>query len=330
MRLIFIIATLLPVLGYGQQNIVPNSGFEEHTACPYNSAEIEFAYPWTNTGHEFDSPDYFNACSLPLFFPPDLYIPNLGIPENAMGYQNAYSGDGYAGFYTYQGPYPNSHEFIQVELVQPIQAGIRYEVSFHVSLADKFGMAVGSLGAFFSPELLVRESMELPQVEPQVQSPSGLIFNDKVGWTEVRDTFNSRVGGEHFIIIGNFLPDSLSNVTFVDSGATNTYGIRSYYYIDDVSVIALDSIPSSVKEQSELHFSVSPNPATDMIRIKTPQLLRRVRLLDVLGREVYSEDVVGNAHTIHLSGIPSGLYLIEAHDNEGRRAVERVVKTAQQ
>jgi hypothetical protein len=326
--LLFCILVALPILSWGQGNLVPNSGFEEHTVCPWIPTQIALAAPWQASGIE-DSPDYFHVCCVPEIMGSDTSF-RMGVPTNVIGMQHANSGDGYAGFFAVsnQELYPNFREYVQVELTEPIHAGVRYEVSFHVSLADKWWYAVGSFGAYFSETPIYRENGDVLDVEPQIQSPEGVIYDSKEEWTEVRDTFDSRYGGERYMLIGNFRPDSLSSITFVDSGATNTHN-RSYYYIDDVSVIALDSIPNSITEPATelaLTLTVWPNPATSLLHIRSGLPLARLRLLDLSGRAVHAQEAHGTTHTIPLHTLPAGLYLLEAEDTTGRKAVQRVVK----
>ncbi len=114
----------------------------------------------------------------------------------------------------------------------------------------------------------------------------------------------------------------------MDSGATLGH-VQSYYYIDDVSVIALDSIPNSIAEpvtELALTLTVWPNPATSLLHIRSGMPLARLRLLDLSGRAVHAQEAHGTTHTIPLHTLPAGLYLLEAEDATGRKAVQRVVK----
>ncbi len=324
MRSLFIAMIVLPQLCMGQDNLVPNESFETYSECPWGISQIEKAIPWTNVGGP-GTPDYYHRCAPPLIFPPDT-VPHIGVPENARGVQEPYFGDGYAGIYVYNGPVLETvREYIQVELQQAIVAGVRYELSFHVSLADNFQYAIGSFGAYFSPHRMVANSWNSLAVNPQIESPVGIIYNGKDDWTEVRDTFNSRYGGEKWLIIGNFLPDSLSSVSFVDSEAIFD---QSYYYLDDVSVIALDSIPNNIEETERLSLSVFPNPATDVIHIEGAEQLRHLRLADLRGREVMTEEVSGHHHSLKIGHLPAGLYILEVTATDGRRATHRVIKMA--
>jgi hypothetical protein len=314
-----VIAVLLPLLCMGQQNLVPNGSFEEITSCPTATAQIHQALPWIN---DIGGVELFHACNPGT---PD-GDPHLGVPLNAGGIQQAHTGEAYAGIFTYGGPTEtNGREYLQVQLIEPIQASRRYIVSFWASLADHFQFAVGSLGAHFSDTLIVRNSFNsLPGVEPTIQSPTGQIFSDKDIWYLITDTFSSRYGGERYMTIGNFKSTAESDTLLVPTGAGGYW--QSYYYIDDVSVVALDSVPDGVDDEGRIPFTMYPNPVSDVLRVESTVQMRNARLMDALGREVYSQAVEGQAHTLHLRDLPAGLYLLEVQDTQGRRVVQRVVK----
>jgi hypothetical protein len=82
-----------------------------------------------------------------------------------------------------------------------------------------------------------------------------------MNWMLVADTFISRFGGERYITIGNFFVDAESDTVLVNTSLPQSNG-RASYYIDDISVVALDSVPSGVEEvgQGRSNFSVYPNP----------------------------------------------------------------------
>lgn len=329
MRGLWKFLVVLPLYVQGQVNLVPNGGFEELTECPWSINQIQFASPWKNTGVD-DTPDLFNVCAIPNPFPP--YNNSAGVPLNATGIQQPYSGEGYCGLFTMSDPeqYPNSREYIQVKLLDSIIEKKNYVVSFHISLADRFQYALGSIGAFFSDSMISRETLQVLDVEPQIQSPIGVIYDDKENWMEVRDTFNSRFGGESWIVIGNFLADSLSQITFVDSGAGYNYD-RSYYYIDDVSVIALDSVPSGLEEagQGRNNFSVYPNPNNGRMTI-TYDLKEgesgELQIYTAMGELVMKRTLTmeSSITEIDVLDISSGMYLLDIQINGEHRLTERL------
>src|SRR4030067_3134038 len=132
-RFLFLILLFLSVEGNAQVNLVPNPSFEQYTICPNNGGQIYYAPPWFNPTQ--GSPDYFNACDAPV----------LGTPENLLGYQIPHLGNAYAGFFasfndTSMG-ISNYREYVEVKLDSSLSAGVKYFVSFYLSLSDSMNFA---------------------------------------------------------------------------------------------------------------------------------------------------------------------------------------------
>ncbi len=252
-----------------------------------------------------------------------VYAPNAGVPSNAFGHQPAHSGEAYVGIYCYSSIQLNMGEHIQVQLTDSIIPSIRYVVSFYASVADNGKYSVNTLGAFLSKDPIYQDNLYRFDVDPQVLNSPDNHLSDPDAWVLITDTFSSRYGGERYLTIGNFNPDSTSGVLFSNpqGDISATY---AYYYIDDVSVVAIDSIPSSIGEAETLDFSVYPNPATAMVQLQGQGLVG-VRLLEMSGRCLVAERITATMHTMHLNGIPQGLYLLEVTDHSGRVAVKKVV-----
>jgi OOP family OmpA-OmpF porin len=323
MRYVLVILILLPLFSWGQGNLVPNGGFEELVNCPEMAGQWWNTSDWTNASGG-GSPDYFNVCNLPLVFPPDtIYWPHLGIPSNAFGYQDAYSGVAYMGIYCFSALQPDKGEYIQVQLTDSIFPSVRYLVSFYVSLADNGRYSINPIGAYFSKEPIVQQNeVDRIDVLPQVVNTIDNPLTDKDEWVLITDTFNSRYGGERYLTIGNFNTSATSDTIYYFSGDTS--GVYAYYYIDDVSVIALDSIPNGVGEVEPLAFKVWPNPAQHHITITAPSALTAasVSIYNISGQRL-----VSGAYTpqIDISNLPNGVYFIELR-NQTSIARQRFVK----
>jgi hypothetical protein len=209
-------------------NLVPNPQFESYTNCPNYTSELDFAPPWFNpTGA---SADYFNGCAAPGSL--------VSVPNNAVGVQSAFSGQGYGGAILYTGDggnLANSYrEYLEVPLLAPLSGGQTYLVSFHVSLGDFSSYAIAEVGAHFSAGPLVNYASQvgLPVV-PQVVNPPGNLLASTNSWMLVQGLFTA-AGGEDHLTLGNFLSDAAT--TAISSTGTQTW---AYYYFDDVSVAAL-------------------------------------------------------------------------------------------
>ena len=267
MRQLEIILVLLPCIAMGQQNLVQNSSFELFDHCPNQSGIYSInALNWIIPNAA--SPDYYNVCAMPNIFLPDTHQwPNMGVPANVFGNQPAHSGDAYIGIYCYSAIQEDLREYIQIQLTDSIIPSIRYEVSFYVSFADQVRYSINTIGAYFSKESVFQDDVYRFNLDPQILNTGENPLTSKEDWVLITDTFNSRYGGERYLTIGNFNTDGTSDTLYNFSGDTSW--IYAYYYIDDVSVIALDSIPSGLVEEeyTETAFRAYPNPSNGLMQL---------------------------------------------------------------
>ncbi|MCU0770800.1 MAG: HYR domain-containing protein [Verrucomicrobia bacterium] len=208
-------------------NLAPNPQFENYAFCPFNFSQVSAAGPWFNP--TVATPDYLNTCSS---------FPAAQVPNNLLGSQTPFSGNGYMGAYAYSvygtNPVPGYREYLEAPLLVPLQAGQQYQVSFRVCLADTSGWSISDLGAHFSVGPVLNGSSEGPlNVVPQVANPPGNLLTNQTGWMLVQGVFTA-AGGEDHITLGNFLDDA-STLAVTNASGTN----HTYYYYDDIAVVPL-------------------------------------------------------------------------------------------
>lgn len=206
------------------QNLVDNPSFEVYSTCPINygmGGALE-AYPWTSAGS--GSADYLNECATAT---------QVDVPTNNFGYQPAYTGVAYAGIYTILPP--NAYrEFIQAELLTPLEADHCYYVSAWINKANLY-CGIDQFGILFTsgtPPILIGQ-------DPQVKWTGGLLL-DSVNWMLI-DGFYSANGTEHYITLGNFATNAETQFDPICAATSSA----SYYYIDEVSVeeVDVDEVP---------------------------------------------------------------------------------------
>ena len=217
------------------QNLVPNPSFEDNNSCPATGG-ISSSIGWINASD--GTADYYNAC--------DVYSWGNGVPSNSFGYQPARTGNAYAGMiFNWVISAPNIdqdyREYIQIQLTSPLVAGVEYNVEFYWNTADNSTHYVENLGAHLSnTQLNFNQGGVAINLTPQV-SVSGSPLNDNVNWVLFSQSFVAS-GGESFLTIGNFNNPSntVSGLTGVPSGTMPGGVDFGYYYIDDVSVKAVN------------------------------------------------------------------------------------------
>jgi len=229
------------------QNLVPNPSFEETRACPKDCDYIGGVVAW-NLFPNF-SADYFHRCA-------NVYqtveyrrrfaneeILNFSVPRNLFGYQEAHTGDAYAGI-------SMCYEALAVKLLRPLLKDSVYKAEFFVSLADSSNVGTRYFGMYISeaPIRIITDNQMLVSsfildTPPQIQNPPDRYLTDTVNWTPITGFYTAK-GGEQYITIGGFYPyhDSLVQKIRDDRPLAKIYrGMEKqlgYYFVDDVSVVS--------------------------------------------------------------------------------------------
>jgi len=303
------------------QNLVPNPSFEDYTDTVIAGDTFCNCTQWYTPTN--GTPDYFNSHN---------YGQIGGVPSNYMGYQYPHTGNAYWGFQVIviDPSWPatkNAREYIQTKLLDSLHKGIKYCVSFYVSLADSANYATDGIAAYFSDNAVSHfgtlfQYLDTLNYNPQVFNPHGNIITDTKNWTLISGSFIAN-GGEQYITIGNFWDDANTDTLFVGGGYRGS-APASYLYIDDVSVSAdtstcLSTAIDEVSNKEDL-ITVFPNPATNTITIEFPKaVVSNIAIYNLLGEEVYSttNNKQQTTNNIDVSALPSGVYFIKATTEKG-------------
>ena len=235
---------------FAQINLVPNSGFENHTACPLAWSEFYKCTSWFSParipagGFPFPlaTPDYFNACSSPA---------TMGVPTHLCGYLNDHStGQAYAGLITSGDTTITTtnrwREYIEVRLKRPLIAGRTYYYEMYIAFEDSSG-AISDIGALITDTLTYQNYTRAIPIAP---SPTATIIRDNGlaslsggNWVRISDTITGRCG-QKYLTIGRFahriFSDMLGDIDTL--GVCTPIGQYAYFYIDDVEIIPFDSL----------------------------------------------------------------------------------------
>ena len=298
------ILILLPLFSLGQQNLVPNTSFEESTDCPSSGSQFHLVNDWINPNQA--SPDYFHSCATQIYW---------GTTFNAFGSQVPHSGNAYVGGYSFSFIQPDIRDYIQVELTSPLEQGKSYIVSFYTSVADNGLYGIGTMGAYLSVDAITSNDVYRFDVMPQVINDAGPLI-DSTAWVLVTDTFVSPLGGERYLTIGNFNTDATSDTVRYNPTGDVSY-VYAYYYIDDVSVVALDgpvgiAAPNLPKDEG---FGVYPNPNSGQMTVTytlSEGEIGKLDVFDILGQQILSQRLMGEGSQITVVTLPDntavGLY----------------------
>lgn len=233
MRHLLVIGLLLLATQSGGQNLIPNSGFEEHKARPLS---------WFNTGEHFTR--VIRDWYAPTVTSPDAYGPRVRIPkfwqQKGFGAESPKTGSGMAGitlFGCVDGK-PHCREYLAVPLKEPLQIGKRYQLSFYVQRLER-SLAINNLGAALSSTAVLTENEERLNLTPILKQQK-ILSSDPGVWEKLEVTFAAKENSK-YLIIGNFHEDNKTQ-TEVREGSIENY---AYYYIDDVVLLPLEVKPAN-------------------------------------------------------------------------------------
>jgi gliding motility-associated-like protein len=207
-----------------QVNLVPNPSFEVVDTC-----DGRFASDWFTPIST--SPDYFSSCIT--------LSKGKSVPLNNFGYQSARTGNAYSGIITTLTGEKDYREYISCKFNKPLTAHTIYNIDFYVSLAiSRFNIASNSIsriGSLLSSTNVFYDTSIYP-IRPTLETDSLHFFDDTLNWMKVSFYYEAK-GGEQYLIIGNFNTDNQTPIKIIPPYRPNASYMRSYYYIDDVSVV---------------------------------------------------------------------------------------------
>ena len=230
LNLLLLSAILLAISSLNAQNLVPNPSFEEYKniPCSWNVSVEEFSQYTT----DWYIPTGTSTDILSTLAGRDCWANALDSDNTnscRIGFQIPHSGDVIAGIFTTVKSH-TWHEYLQVQLKEPLVPGQRYCIEMYVSAADFTSLTSNNLGMYFSVDPI--NGTDKIIAKPQVNYTE--VISDTKGWTRVSGSFIADAPAQ-YLTIGNFFADQ---DTKVESNYSNYCNDGAYYFIDDIVVMA--------------------------------------------------------------------------------------------
>jgi len=244
-KITFILLIFCVFTAKSQINLVPNPSFEDTVVSqvfnPYDLTRCQYWYQPTDGSSDYYNEDFGTA-------------PNIGLSTIQYARTGISFGAIYASGFTV---IPDSREYFQVKLSQPLIAGQSYSVGYHYYLFTDFSFSiVTSMGFRFSLDTLSYPSwFSSPPPPPYfdhlgtgnalsyTETPSTLVTSineggDTTAWYPLQTVYTA-VGGEEFLTLGNLYGFDSTTFLFFSTPPNPINQIACYYFIDDVFVIPL-------------------------------------------------------------------------------------------
>jgi hypothetical protein len=305
------------------QNLVPNHSFEEFVdGCPstFNGTVALGWERWAN------SPDLFSTC-----VDPQNFSDSLGwVPWNGLGYQWPADGESYAGLFACGSPgfSQNFREYLGCELLEPLEIGETYYISFKTSMGFtghyyNVTYASNRMGAYFTMQgyHLFDNPLEIPNFAHVYEES---IIVDTVNWVTISGSFVADQPYTHMGIGVFYDFDSLEVLQLVPGSS-----LGSYYFIDDVCVSRFPEcdVATSSEWSDEINtVQIYPNPAQNQVVVESTSMILRLGLLDLAGKWIKPPKGVNEHRVIwSLDDIPSGVYILDIETTTGTKRKKLVI-----
>lgn len=227
---IFFLVIALPLKA--QENLIINGSFEQIDSCYGNAPHLGFdVFQWSGCVG-WNNPTYASSdlwCQNPVagvLVPPSI---------TGIGYQSPKTGENMAGIIVFQ-TNEEYREYIQNELIQPLEKNKYYEFTLYVSNAEYDPVYRGTtscLQVFFSSTAPTQPSFyNHLSLTPQVVNNPSNFYTDTANWILFSGIYKA-MGNENYVTIGCFENDNNIPLTVQMNNTTGSY---IYFFIDDVSL----------------------------------------------------------------------------------------------
>lgn len=134
------------------------------------------------------------------------------------------------------------------------------------------------------------------------------------------------LGNNNFVASDSLKGEYIAESAIADFNGDGKKDIIIQGFVDDTNIYWNESIISSIEENSTIPLSVFPNPANDILYLKTEiQLLdAQFSIISISGKILLQNVLTSNL--IDVSSVEKGIYFLEISDlNSGERWVKKIV-----
>lgn len=304
-------------LSVNAQNLIPNPSVEDYIDCPETLENIEGnVIPWQKFR---GTPDYYNSCSQNEL---------LGW-NNTSGFQQPRTGNGYFGAFLYSLGLESAREYFGVELLEPLQVGSEYRLTFFSSLAynpnGSAQFASNNIGSL----LMVTNYLNTEEQDPTSNFSHynySEVQLDSINWVRHEYVFIAD-SAYNYVAFGNFFDDQ--NTEFQKLVDNEESGL-CYYFFDDFCLTLSEEeceLTSEIsKENHNQRLLIFPNPSSGSeIHISASNIaIKTIYIMDLRGRIAYKihRNSASSSFTIN-PNLRKGTYtlVIECSHGEIRKQV---------
>ena len=218
------VAVLMVCAYDGSAQQVMNGSFEVLSTLPNTTGQWSLASGWVSTGSAENTPDVF-------------HIEGAGggdLPETPVALVSPYQGMAIAGFTACGMPGTERREYITGSFSSPLQPGVEYQMTFHMTNGDRTpfsqaGLGISGLGMHFSMGPLQQMGSAPLNETPHFELTPVFYSRD---WEVIAFTFVAQSAWTYFTW-GAFGADESHSIELSDG----TNPSMAYYFVDAFSVV---------------------------------------------------------------------------------------------
>ena len=133
--------------------------------------------------------------------------------------------------------------------------------------------------------------------------------------TALTNTIDNHAGFTDTVYVQGFAPFTISTAGVYYFGF-NAYSDADMYriFLDDISIVVDTKI-----SETTLTSKIYPNPASSNIRIESNSIIKMVRIVNVLGQEVFSQATANRGLEVNVSNLNDGVYFVTIETANGTK-----------
>ena len=192
----------------------------------------------------------------------------------------------------------------------------------------------------------IREDNKIVYFRPDTSSIDFVLydFNLRLGDTLIHPYGGAVCSNDTITIVGEdsvLCSDGYHRMLYLSSMATWIEGIGSTTYLlrpadilcvsgnDRLECMMTDSgfsyppgigaciLSAPSQSHPDVNVSISPNPASERVIIRSSILISRLKVLSLIGKDLYTLHHVGRNSEIHISFLPCGIYFLQIETGGG-------------
>ncbi|MBS1625402.1 MAG: DUF4465 domain-containing protein [Bacteroidetes bacterium] len=226
------------------------------------------------------------------------------------------------------------------KFVNLLSLGSVDSLSFSLSSTDNGSFGMNTPAYFCMDDFMTTDGASIVMTPVALDDAASTIYTDSVAVNILaNDTYSSFLHGTATIVSG---PQVSGAAAYITSGNQLEYvpavGLRTqdtvvYSYCDefntcDTATVVLTVnglVNTSISDAGASALQLYPNPARNVVAIKSDDIISEVSVYDIAGREVMSAPVAGTRALLDISALTAGAYTV-AVARSGRITTMRLIK----